>query len=139
MVPHAGSDGAGGRIHSSSGGELPRSPNCRCAQGEPTSPCVFDWENWWAFDGNDHPSQLLDLIQLVLDWYRQLYQANVAVEFAHPNADLGDYRLVVAPNLYLLSDDSLAALQAFASNGSVSRSAASAVSSTSGTTFARAT
>ena len=85
----------------------------------PMSPFVFDWENWWAIGGDDHPSQLLDLIQLVLDWYRQLYQANVAVEFAHPNADLGDYRLVVAPNLYLLSDDSLAALQAFASNGGV--------------------
>jgi beta-galactosidase len=80
---------------------------------------LFDWENWWAFDGADHPSQRLNLVALVLDWYGPLYDANIAVDFAHPAADLDAYRLVLAPNLYLLRDESLASLRDFAANGGV--------------------
>jgi beta-galactosidase len=57
-------------------------------------------------------SQALELTGIVLDWYRPLFDANVAVDFARATDDLDGYRLVVAPNLYLLSDEGLSALTA---------------------------
>ena len=39
--------------------------------------------------------------------YKPLYEANVPVDFAHPGSDLSPYNLVIAPNLYLVTDDSV--------------------------------
>ena len=70
-----------------------------------------------AFDGADHPSQLIDLQRIVLDWYRPLFAANVAVDFAHPAQDLGGYRLVVAPGLHLATTETLRALTTYVEAG----------------------
>ena len=80
---------------------------------------LFDWENWWAVEGDAHPSQALELTGIVLDWYRPLHDANVAVDFARATDDLDGYRLVVAPNLYLLPDEGLSALTAYVEAGGV--------------------
>jgi beta-galactosidase len=119
LLPHVGTAGAGWQNTLQLGRDLRALAEVAGARTKADVAVLFGWENWWAFDGKDHPSRSLDLIQLVFDWYRPLFEANVAVDFAHPNAELGSYRLVVAPTLYLLRDDSLAALHAFASNGGV--------------------
>ncbi|RKN12416.1 beta-galactosidase [Streptomyces radicis] len=78
---------------------------------------VWDWENWWAVEGPNHPSQDLDLKARVLDHYRPLWNANIPVDFVHPHDDLGAYRLVVVPNLYLVDDAGAANLTAFVHGG----------------------
>jgi beta-galactosidase len=117
LLPHLGTVARGWQNTLQLGRDLHALAEVAGARTHADVAILFDWENWWAFDGKDHPSQRLDLIQLMLDWYRPLYEANVAVDFAHPGAELGDYRLVVAPNLYLLRDDSVASLQDFAASG----------------------
>ena len=74
----------------------------RCAPAEVA--IVWDWENWWALEAPDHPSNDLRFADRVLDHYRPLWHANIPVDFAHPHADLSGYRLVIVPNLYLVDD-----------------------------------
>ena len=119
LLPHLGTLARGWQDTLQLGRDLRALGEVAGAQTRADVAILFDWENWWAVDGDDHPSQRLDLIQLVLDWYRPLYEANVAVDFAHPAAELGAYRLVIAPNLYLLGDDTVASLHGFAANGGV--------------------
>jgi beta-galactosidase len=49
--------------------------------------------------------------------YAPLHRANVTADFAHPAADLSGYRLVVVPNLYLVSDAAADNLAAFVRAG----------------------
>ena len=44
-------------------------------------------------------------------FYKPLYEAHVPVDFAHPGSDLSSYNLVIAPNLYLVTDDVDVAVQ----------------------------
>jgi beta-galactosidase len=57
---------------------------------------------------------LLDQVAL---WYRPLWERNLAVDFVHPERDLSRYRLVVAPNLYLVSDAAVENLERFVTYG----------------------
>ncbi|MFJ9565270.1 beta-galactosidase [Streptomyces fuscichromogenes] len=65
---------------------------------------VWDWENWWALEGPDHPSNDLRFTERLRDHYRPLWNANIAVDFVRPHSALGAYRLLVVPNLYLVDD-----------------------------------
>jgi beta-galactosidase len=119
MLPHAGRAARGWAETVALGADLRALAEVAGTSVEATVALLFDWENWWAFDGGDHPSQLLDLQRIVLDWYRPLHAANVAVDVVHPARDLSRYRLVVAPNLYLATDDVLRSLAEYAENGGV--------------------
>ena len=77
---------------------------------------VVDWENWWALDNPDHPV-VLDYSTLVQRWYAALHKQHVSIDIVHPEGDLGGYDLVVAPQLYLLSDAGATNLRSFVIRG----------------------
>jgi beta-galactosidase len=52
-------------------------------------------------------------------YYRALFESNVTADFAAPGADLSRYRLVLVPNLYLVSDADAEKLAAFVEAGGV--------------------
>jgi beta-galactosidase len=54
---------------------------------------------------------------LLEDYYRPLFAANVAADFARPSDDLSAYRLVLVPNLYLAGDEAIAALTSYVKGG----------------------
>ncbi len=62
---------------------------------------VWDWESWWALELDWRPSVDLAFRERVEAYYEQLWRGHLTVDFVHPEADLGAYRLVVAPSLYL--------------------------------------
>jgi len=66
---------------------------------------VIDWESWWALELPSKPSTELRLIDQVESYYRALFDDNVTADFVRPTDDLSRYRLVLVPNLYLVSDD----------------------------------
>jgi beta-galactosidase len=119
LLPHLGTASRGWQETLSLGRELRSLAEVAGTTSRAEVAFLFDWESWWAFDGADHPSRTLDLRELVLDWYRPFFAANVAVDFAHPLDDLGSYRLVVAPNLYLASDAVVESLTRYAEAGGV--------------------
>ena len=56
-------------------------------------------------------------MDLVGDWHRALVDAGIAVDFVHPEADLSRYRVLLAPNLYLVSDAAAAGIESFVDRG----------------------
>ena len=63
---------------------------------------LWDWESFWAQDLEWRPSVDLDHRERIEAFYDRLWRDKLTVDFAHPEADLSAYRLVVAPQLYLL-------------------------------------
>lgn len=66
---------------------------------------ILDWDNWWALDADESmPSVLMRWRAALQPFYRALYHAGVTIDFVRPDDDLAEYRLVVAPNSYLLRE-----------------------------------
>ncbi|HUN34757.1 MAG TPA: beta-galactosidase [Trebonia sp.] len=102
MVPHAGTDSRVWREVAGLGADLGRlAPVAgRLVQAEVAM--LLDWESWWALEADSHPSRL-DLTELLLEFYRPLFEAGVTADFAHPESDLSRYRLLLVPALYLVT------------------------------------
>ena len=119
MVPHTGRDSRVWEDVVGLGSELAALEELAGSTSDASVALLFDWDNWWALEAPDHPSQRLRLWELLLEGYRPLFDQNIAVELAHPADDLAGYRLVVAPNLYLAGSRAVAALEAFVEGGGV--------------------
>lgn len=77
---------------------------------------VFDWENWWAISGPDHPAEI-DYLGEVKKWHRALHELQVDVDFVHPDGNLHHYDAVFVPQLYLLADSAAANLSEYVAEG----------------------
>ena len=89
---------------------------------------LLDWNNWWALELDSKPSMALGMVaeshgaperahEAIHAVYKPLHDANVPVDFAHPGADLSGYKLVVAPNLYLVDDAAAENLNGYVRGG----------------------
>ena len=78
---------------------------------------VLDWNSWWALELDSKPSTDVKLLDGLRSFYDPLYEANIPVDFAHPGADLSSYKLVLAPNLYLLTDGSAENIRRYVADG----------------------
>ncbi|MDR4215894.1 beta-galactosidase, partial [Bacillus paralicheniformis] len=65
---------------------------------------ILDWDSWWDRELDSHPSTALTQTDALLSHYTPLFEANIGCDVVHPDADLGKYKLVVVPNLYLVKD-----------------------------------
>ncbi|MGW1719823.1 beta-galactosidase [Streptomyces sp. NPDC002156] len=105
MVPHGGTRTRTWREVTALGRDVARLSDLSggvCDQAEVA--VVWDWESWWALEGPDHPSNDLRFTDRLVDHYRPLWNANVAIDFVRPDSDVSAYRLVIVPNLYLVDD-----------------------------------
>jgi beta-galactosidase len=78
---------------------------------------LWDWESFWAQDQPWRPSVDLGHRERVEAFYTRLWRDGLTVDFAHPGADLSGYRLVVAPQLYLVTESSAANLRRYVEGG----------------------
>ncbi|MFJ8633036.1 beta-galactosidase [Streptomyces sp. NPDC093568] len=78
---------------------------------------LFDWNAWWASRQDGRLSQEVDHPQVVRAWHRALWEANTTVDFASPEHDLSAYKLVVVPQLYLMTDAAIDNLVAYVHQG----------------------
>ena len=78
---------------------------------------VLDWESWWALELPSKPSNRVRQLDQIEAYYEPLFQANVTVDFARPDHDLSGYRLVLVPNLYLVTDEAAAGIVAYVESG----------------------
>ena len=65
---------------------------------------VWDWHSWWAQHLDWRPSEDHDARERADAFYEALYDRHLTVDFAHPEADLSGYPLVVVPALYLMTE-----------------------------------
>ncbi len=117
MLPHSGTDTRTWREAVALGGQLAALPALPAGARDARVALVFDWENWWAVEASDHPSNVLDYLEVVQRWYRALHRRHVQVDIVPPERVDDRYALAIAPLLYLLRDEGAAALTAFVEGG----------------------
>jgi beta-galactosidase len=117
MLPHAGTQTKVWREVVGLGNELRALAEIAGSRVEADVGIVFDWPAWWAVELDSHPSSDVDYVRLVRDFYEALWQLGTTADFVQPEQDLSRYKLVVAPSLYLVSDDAAANLTEYVRAG----------------------
>ncbi len=121
MVPHAGADTRVFREVKQLGEELrtlsEQAPALVKSRMYADVAILFDWDNWWALELPSKVSGDVRLFEQVKTLYAELYRRHIAVDFAQSTADLSGYRLVIAPHLYLVSDEGARNLEQYVAKG----------------------
>jgi beta-galactosidase len=99
------------------GRELTELADLKGARVEAHVAIVLDWESWWALEQPGQPSSLVGQIERLESFYRPLYELNITADFVRPDSDLSRYRLVLVPNLFLVSDGGAANLSQYVRSG----------------------
>lgn len=116
MVPHAGTDTRLWRDVVDLGERLAGLGELPAPGRDAKVALVFDWENWWAVEGRDHPV-VIDYLAVLLRFYGALHDRHIMVDIVGPERVDAGYDLAIAPALYLLRDDGAAALTRFVAGG----------------------
>ncbi|MET9429029.1 beta-galactosidase [Streptomyces sp. NPDC003036] len=117
MLPHAGTDSRVWREVVALGADVGALAEIRGTRTVPDVAMVWDWQSWWAQSLEWRPSQDLDARERADAFYVSLYDRHLTVDFAHPDADLSAYPLVVVPALYLATEAAGRNLRAYVENG----------------------
>jgi beta-galactosidase len=117
MIPHAGPDSRVFREVTAAGEAVGRLAELAGATVTAHVAVLHDSDAWWALDVDGLPSADLDYHATLRRAHRTLWDAGATVDFAHPEADLSRYRLVLAPALFLLSDAGAVRLRRYVADG----------------------
>jgi len=117
MVPHGGTETRVWREVKALGKELKKLDSVLNSQVKADVAILMDWNNWWALEFDSKPSSDLKLVPQLYNYYKPLFDRNITVDFAHPESDLSQYKLVIAPILYLVSDASGKNINQYVENG----------------------
>jgi beta-galactosidase len=117
MVPHAGPDSRVFAEVTATGEAVARLGELAGSTVTALVAVLHDSDAWWALNSDGLPSSELDYHSALRDAHRALWDAGVVTDFAHPETDLGRYRFVVAPALYLLSDAGAENLRRYVADG----------------------
>jgi beta-galactosidase len=117
MLPHSGTDSRVWREVKSLGAEFGGLDDILASLVQAEAAILIDWESWWALELNGKPSNDLRLLPQLMSYYAPLFKRSIAVDFAHPEADLSRYKLVIAPNLYLVNERAAENLNRYVEQG----------------------
>jgi beta-galactosidase len=117
MVPHAGPDSRVFSEVAETGAAVARLGEIAGSTVRAEVAVLHASDAWWALDVDGLPSADLDYHSALRRAHRTLWDAGITVDFAHPEHELGRYRLVVAPALFLLSDAGAGNLRRYVADG----------------------
>ncbi|MFD4229101.1 beta-galactosidase [Streptomyces sp. NPDC058545] len=117
MVPHAGTDSRVWREVSGLGADLGLLSGIRGTRTVADAAMLWDWQSWWAQKLEWRPSEDHDARERADTFYASMYDRHLTVDFAHPDADLSGYPLVVVPALYLATEETGRNLRSYVENG----------------------
>ncbi|MGW3729712.1 beta-galactosidase, partial [Streptomyces sp. NPDC000851] len=104
MLPHGGTDTRVWREVVELGASLDTLGPIRGTRTQADVAVLWDWHSWWAQNLDWRPSEDHDARERADTFYEVLYDRHLTVDFAHPEADLSAYPLVVVPALYLMTE-----------------------------------
>lgn len=79
---------------------------------------IYDWENNWALDDAQGFSQATKLYpQTCQHHYRYFWDRDIPVDVVTFSQDLSNYEMVIAPMLYLITEENIQRLADYVSNG----------------------
>jgi beta-galactosidase len=105
MLPHGGTDTRIWDEVRTLGADLAALGEVTGTRVRADAALLFDWHNWWALELEARPSGRMRYLDAVRDWYEALWTLNLTCDVVAPGTDLTPYKAVVAPNLYLLTDE----------------------------------
>ena len=117
LVPHAGTDSRLWREVCQLSRVLDAVEEVSGSVANNQTAILFDWEAWWGCELDSHPSIDVRYRDRAEDFHRALSTLGVGVDVVHPGSDLTAYRLVIVPTLYLVTDETAAAVAAAAEAG----------------------
>ncbi|MEU9852499.1 beta-galactosidase [Streptomyces sp. NPDC047974] len=117
MVPHGGTDTRIWREVVGLGAGLAALEEVRDSRTVPDVAMLWDWQSWWAQKLEWRPNEAHDARERADSFYETLYDRHLTVDFAHPEADLSAYPLVVVPALYLMTEAAGRNLREYVENG----------------------
>ena len=116
MLPHGGTDTRTYREIEQLGNELKKLSALCGARTRADVALMLDWENMWAVEMDSRPAQI-NYSELVRSYYRALFEPDVPIDIISPETNLTNYKLVVAPALYLVRTGVPERLAAFVDSG----------------------
>ena len=117
MLPHAGTGTRIWREVLDLGDDLGKLSPVKGSTVSSRVAILWDVESFWAQDLEWRPSSDLDHRERIESFYSVLWNHGISVDFAHPEADLSGYDLVLAPALYLVGDKASANLARYVHDG----------------------
>jgi beta-galactosidase len=78
---------------------------------------IHDTDARWASELDSHPSVDADAVAETRRWHDAFFRAGVTTDIRRSTDDLSGYQLVVAPMLYLVTDDGAANLERYVAGG----------------------
>jgi len=116
MVPHGGKQTRVFREIADLGQELKRLDAVLGARIEAKVALVADWQSRWALELDSKPAHL-DAVPHLRYCYDLFYQQNIPVDFVQPEGDWSQYKLVIAPVLYMLTERAAKNIRGYVSSG----------------------
>ena len=80
---------------------------------------LYDWDNWWAIEYSAGPSVLLKYRDEIQNYYTALYEQNMATDIIGVEDDFSDYRVIIAPVLYMVKPGVDEKIKAFVQAGGI--------------------
>ena len=118
LLPHAGTDSLRWREVVELGGVLGRLGELAGSVVDQAEVAiVYDWPSRWAAELDSHPSVDVDPLAAARQLYSALWRSGVRCDFVSPAGPFGGYRVLLVPQLYLLSAEHAEALAAFVRAG----------------------
>jgi beta-galactosidase len=117
MVPHGGTDTRVWREVVELGAAVDALSPVRGTRTRADVAVLWDWHSWWAQNLQWRPSEDHDPRERADAFYEALYDLHLTVDFAHPEADLSRYPLVVVPALYLMTEAAGRNVKEYVENG----------------------
>lgn len=119
MVGHTGGVGRVFDEVSELGGELAGTGAVVGSRTDNEAALLLDWDSWWAGELDSHPTGELTLRQQMLDWYGPAMDAALPLDVVRPDGALENHRLLIAPSLYLVTEQAADRLTAWVEAGGV--------------------
>ncbi|MGN6403165.1 beta-galactosidase [Sinomonas sp.] len=117
MVPHAGRDTKVWREVVQLGKALEAASEVAGSRVAADAALVFDTDARWAAELDSHPSIEAHPTRELRDWHDALYRSGITADLRQSTDDLSAYKLVVAPMLYLVTDEGAANLRHYVEGG----------------------
>lgn len=79
---------------------------------------LYDWENNWALnDAQGYGTETKSYPQTLQEHYRTFWEQDILVDVITKEQEFSDYKLLIVPMLYLVSEETIARLKRFVADG----------------------
>ncbi len=80
---------------------------------------IFDYENWWSVENHMNPSNRIKYPEQIGYWYEQFYNKNISIDFVPQGMNLSQYKIVLAPLMYMVHPDAEKPILEFVKKGGI--------------------